>query len=280
MASGFTSARQACMLSAAEKTELRARVLTGIRSLQQEYKEPFAFTRIFYQLRLAAGALFGVIFAAGGIVYGAESALPGDVLYPVKIEVNERLWGFTAVSYEAQAEWSVARATRRLQEMEQLVVAGRLNEKRRREVTARFEEQATQANADIARLKTEQKNAAVHTSSQLESSLRLHERTLMQVAQDRADIGSQLQVILETVREKAASVSEIRQEIEKELGVAREEGPTASAVFSESEDEEGVTDPEGGDGKTGSAAEESEEDLQLPEFEQEQYLKETATTTL
>ena len=40
---------------------------------------------------------------------------------------------------------------------------------------------------------------------------------LVQVAEERADISSQIHVILDTVRKKAESVSEIRQEIEKEI---------------------------------------------------------------
>ena len=64
-------------------------------------------------------------------------------------------------------------------------------------------------------------SVAADTSSRLESSLRVHERMLAQVAEERADMSSQIHVILDMVRKKAESVSEIRQEIEKELADAK-----------------------------------------------------------
>ena len=57
-----------------------------------------------------------VIIIGGGTSYAAESSLPGDLLYPVKIHVNENVvsdFSFTALS---QAQWAVQKVKRRLAE--------------------------------------------------------------------------------------------------------------------------------------------------------------------
>ena len=204
------------VLSPEEKSALRAELLRYMRSGEADHSL-FSVTTVWYSLRLVAGAFASMVLVAGGVSYAAESALPGDLLYPVKVEGSERLRTWAAVSEEAQAEWSVVRTTRRLEELERLATAGDLNETLREEITIRIERNTEEASKAITLLKKERIAAAAGSSSRLESSLRVHERMLTQVAEERADMSSQIHVILDMVRKKAASVSEIRQEIEKEI---------------------------------------------------------------
>ena len=70
--------------------------------------------------------------------------------------------------------------------------------------------------------------------------MRVHELMLVQVAEERADMSSQIHIILDTVRKKAASVSEIRQEIEKEIAevvIANEEIATSTDSVLDTEQE-------------------------------------------
>jgi len=201
------------VLTPEEKSMLRQRLVRHMRSSQNVY--PILNQGRFWQLFRMA--LASVALVGAGISYAAENALPGDSLYVMKVEVNERLWTWIALSQKAEAEWSVVRTTRRLEELERLATTGDLNDVLRDQITTRLEQNTEQANNAIRSLKKEQITAAVNTSSRLESSLRIHERMLIQVAEERADVSSQIHVILDTVREKAERVSEIRQEIEKEL---------------------------------------------------------------
>lgn len=207
---------QEAFLTKEEKAVLRARFVTRMRE-EQSLRVRFSLASFFYSLRVAALGFASVVFVTGGISYAAERALPGDMLYTVKIEVNERLRGWTAISREAQAEWSIAQTGRRLDEVERLVVGSGLDDATRDQMASQVEKSANEAGKAISQLKTERIEIAAGTSSRLESSLRIHERALMQVAEEREDLSSQIHVILETVRRKAASVSEIRQEIEKEI---------------------------------------------------------------
>ncbi|TSC69705.1 MAG: hypothetical protein G01um101470_1012 [Parcubacteria group bacterium Gr01-1014_70] len=202
-----------------EKAILRLRLFEYIQSSHQEHPL-FRYGRFWLFLRVATSGVVGIVLMGAGMSYAAENALPGDMLYAVKVEVNERLRTWAAVSGEAQAEWSVVRTTRRLEELERLATTGSLNDTLREEIASRFDQNTEAASKAIVSLKKDRITAAADTSSRLESSLRVHERMLVQVAEERADISSQIHVILDTVRKKAESVSEIRQEIEKEIADA------------------------------------------------------------
>ncbi len=70
-----------------------------------------------------------IVTAVGSVSasYAAESAVPGDLLYPVKIHVNESIRKRLATSPEAAASWEAEKAERRLKEAEALVARSKLN---------------------------------------------------------------------------------------------------------------------------------------------------------
>ncbi len=203
-------------LAPEEKDMLRQEIIRRMR-LSNAARPAFGYGHFWRHLRIAATSAISAALIGVGISYAAENALPGDILYAVKIEINERMRTWIALSQEAEAEWTVTRTTRRLEELERLATAGDLNDIVRDQIATRLEQNTEDANKAIESLKKEQITAAANTSSRLESSLRIHEQMLMQVAEERADVSSQIHIILDTVRKKAESVSEIRQEIEKEL---------------------------------------------------------------
>jgi len=210
------------VLTPEEKNSLRQELLSHMRPSHVEYSS-FAYARFLRVVRVAAVGFASVALVGVGISYAAEHALPGDVLYVMKVDVNERVRTWVALSRQAEAEWSVARTMRRLEELERLAVAGDLNDALRDQIATRLEQDTEEANKAIGSLKKEQMVVAADASSRLESSLRVHERMLVQVAEERADVSSQIHVILDTVRKKTESVSEMRQEIEKEIADAQKD---------------------------------------------------------
>lgn len=199
-----------------EKELVRQNILNRMRS-SYITQSVFASGYFWQSLRFTAAGFAAIVLVATGVSYAAENALPGDVLYPIKVEVIERVRTWVALSQEAEAEWSIARTTRRLEELERLVAAGELNDMLGEEIVIRLEQNTEEASKAIVSLKKDQMSVAADTSSRLESSLRVHERMLVQVAEERADMSSQIHIILDMVRKKTESVSEIRQEIEKEI---------------------------------------------------------------
>src|SRR3989339_848820 len=81
------------------------------------------------KLNAASLAVLLVIFilAGGGVAMAAEKSLPGELLYPIKIHINERAKSLTAVSPEAKGKFEVEKLEQRLQEAEILSNRGELN---------------------------------------------------------------------------------------------------------------------------------------------------------
>lgn len=99
------------------------------------------------------------VIIGGGLSYKAESALPGDNLYPIKTEVNERARGWLAISAEAESELAVKLAQRRLAEAKSLQAEGRLDAETRAHMEAEFENYAKEADREIDELESEGKES-------------------------------------------------------------------------------------------------------------------------
>ncbi|NCO05051.1 MAG: hypothetical protein GW939_02790 [Candidatus Magasanikbacteria bacterium] len=96
------------------------RILASNRQdIQHAKKGKFLF---FNQKYMFAKILVAVILAlTGGTSVAAETALPGDFLYPVKVEVNERVRSVASFSTEAKANWETRVVERRAEEAQRLV---------------------------------------------------------------------------------------------------------------------------------------------------------------
>lgn len=67
------------------------------------------------------------LVAGGGTSFAAERAVPGDLLYSVKTEVNENIKSALAFSHEAEAKLQARLAQERLEEAETLAARGSLD---------------------------------------------------------------------------------------------------------------------------------------------------------
>lgn len=77
--------------------------------------------------RMTAALIVLALVAGGSTSFAAESAVPGDVLYPVKIEVNENIKSAFAISTEAEAALQAEFLAERLAEAETLAARGDLD---------------------------------------------------------------------------------------------------------------------------------------------------------
>lgn len=81
---------------------------------------PYSFMRKARGFKILSATVIGGILIGGTVSFAAEGALPGDVLYPVKTEVNERVRSAIAVTPQAKAGWDVVLVERRLSEMKEV----------------------------------------------------------------------------------------------------------------------------------------------------------------
>src|SRR5437763_954383 len=73
----------------------------------------------FHVIRFASAA-FAIVLFGGGISYAAQGALPGEALYPVKVNVTEKVLGWLKVSASSKTAFEMSLAETRLQEAEKL----------------------------------------------------------------------------------------------------------------------------------------------------------------
>lgn len=97
-------------------------------------------------------ALVLAMFLSGGAAFAAEGSLPGDLLYPVKVEVNERVGEVLAFSTEAKAEFETKLAEKRINEIERLAKKGQISAEVSEELKAKFAARAEKARTLLAEL--------------------------------------------------------------------------------------------------------------------------------
>lgn len=128
-----------------------------------------------------------IVVLTSGTAFAAENALPGDVLYNIKVSVNEPVLGAFAVSTEAKASWAIERAERRIEEAASLALSGTLDAKTGEELTARLEEHVTEAENEQAELEKSDMLAAARVGTNLRVALLAHADILADVRADVED---------------------------------------------------------------------------------------------
>ncbi len=127
-----------------------------------------------YRMPILAG-LAAIIFTGGaGVSLAAEGTAPGDLLYPIKVSINEEARAALALSSEAKIEWDTRRAGRRLEEAEKLAVEGRLTEEDEKDLEARFALHAESASNRIEEIQEDKPENAVVAATTLSAVLRAH----------------------------------------------------------------------------------------------------------
>lgn len=89
---------------------------------------------------------------SGGFAYVSKSALPGDVLYPVKVNIDEPIEEALAFGPQALSAVHTNHALERLKEIEQLKNAGKLTPQDEVLTRSVFENEVSKVNTDIEKL--------------------------------------------------------------------------------------------------------------------------------
>ncbi|MBP9669541.1 MAG: hypothetical protein KBE09_04615 [Candidatus Pacebacteria bacterium] len=92
-------------------------------------------------------ALLLLVVMTTSTAAAAEGALPGDLLYPIKVHVTEEVRAAVAVQPSAKAAWAIERAERRLDEAAQLNTENRLDDDVREELALAVETHVRAAEA-------------------------------------------------------------------------------------------------------------------------------------
>jgi hypothetical protein len=185
----FNKQTKQIRLQAAEKRALHDRLVSYMEyhplpssmqspsEVQQEAQSQFslvanAFKTISLQHKLVGRfVVTASLFLMVGVPVLAERALPGDVLYPMKVQINEEVRASLSFSPYAKIEWETTRLERRLAEARSLASVGRLTNEAEAAVVKAVKKHTSSAQENIAMLGSHNENEAALASISLVSVL-------------------------------------------------------------------------------------------------------------
>lgn len=177
-----------------------------------------------------------LMIAGGGVIGRANETLPGDVLYPVKINFNEKLQSLSALSVAERARVETIQAAERLQEAETLTVLGRLTPETQKAVEENFDRHARKIAADTSALRQEgDAYSATLVSSDFESALSSHRDILERLAKSNAT-GSPVVGLAAAVKEKLRETASARSQAEATLATSTD-GTDIKGIALKADDE-------------------------------------------
>jgi len=180
-----------------------------------------------------------LVATGGGVSFASNAALPGDFLYPVKVNVNEEVRSLLTFKDESKVEWEIERSERRLEEAEILEERGEFDEEVRELIADQLEEHTEFIDEVTEEIEEEKRiEVALELEERLEEVLEekeevlvkvLDTRPMIAVAPERAALEVEILEIIEDLDVQteeilppapAAIVSDVPEEIEEEEAIA------------------------------------------------------------
>lgn len=128
---------------------------------------------LFIQSKISSmtALLIIALLIGGGTSYAAESALPGQVLYSIKTNVNEPIESALAISSKSEAQLQAKLTHTRLTEAETLAANGTLTAKIASDLGNRVKAHYERAIAEIERMSTKERESDIYEASYLRAKL-------------------------------------------------------------------------------------------------------------
>lgn len=147
-----------------------------------------------------------LLLTTGGMSVAAQGSIPGDLLYPVKIRV-ENIESAFVFGTQNRAQFEVSRTTKRLEEVTELAIHKNISNKLIMEAQVRLERQVQTTSDTIDAVALENKELALETALQLSSTLEAHKAVLDQLG-PKADsiVKPQIQDAINSIVQTSDSV--------------------------------------------------------------------------
>ncbi len=160
------------------------------------------------------------VLVCGGISFASQSSLPGDILYPVKVGVNEKVLSSMLFSDESKAKYNIHLVQLRLEEGEKMASEKKLDNKTSTEIKLLLNKQIENANNYSNDIKYKNIRLSAEINSELEASLNAHAKILDNLA-DRENNGitKNIKNILSDVESRTEEIKKTRQDSEDELSL-------------------------------------------------------------
>ncbi|GEM_PF-3029631 len=161
------------------------------------------------------------VFTGVGVSSAAEQSLPGELLYPIKIRVNEELRARFSTSLEARATWEAQRLNRRLVEAGILTKRNALTTDMRVELESNIHAQSLKIREIAKDLALEGKaQSAAEVSMKAELPLRVHAVRLFELSRsNKASKRAHVEGLKDLITLESEALAKVRvdaEDMEKE----------------------------------------------------------------
>ncbi len=198
-------------LTIAEKETGRNRLEVFMREnpIRNYTKIPFRWYIIspFHNKILATSVAFVFVFLiTGGTSIAARFSLPGDILYPIKISLNEKVESFAAFGVTQKAQVEADHVDTRLVEAEKLETNNKLSESRKTEIEVKFTESLKGTMTHVETLNNQGQNKeAAKVSNKLENSLQKHKEIVDKILEPKLGAKAKSGAIIKAQDKTAAN---------------------------------------------------------------------------
>ncbi len=182
----FLTAAQNVRLSASEKVQMREVLLADIEHSAQYTVRSFGGLVQFFSGCVAAVMIF--VLAGAGVSYAAESSLPGDALYAVKVNLTEPFLLRFNNSVEAKVRVRARLATRRLEEAQTLAERSQLTADKVAIVNERLIAHINALESDLKELEMLNKESSATIALETSTEIQAHENVLLRMVSDEEKI--------------------------------------------------------------------------------------------
>ncbi len=164
-----------------------------------------------WQISGAVGAL--AVLLVVGVPFAAENTVPGDVLYPVKVRVNEEVYSQLSLSSYEKVAWETRRVERRIAEARLLAKEGKLTNEAEAEITENVKEHTANAQKELAQLRENDADEAAVAQVVLESAFDVQSAVLDTDHASSTEGEEQIRTLASTVRDARASLTVGEQDV-------------------------------------------------------------------
>ena len=202
----LNKAKSKINLSPERKEDLYLKIISASMDEKRRVKvKPAVFWKIPSRVPMTVFASFlGLMVITAGTSFASEGSLPGDILYPIKKNVNENILRLLANTTEERAALAANLVERRLSEANQLASLGRLSQDMSDSLVLEIENTSAEVRDQIALLKEAKRDdLAIHEASRLETALKANSAVLRGVISKKeksepiilADFGSRIDAL-------------------------------------------------------------------------------------
>lgn len=151
-------------------------------------KSPYFSAHHFFTAgKIFATSILLVVFGFGGLSYSSASSLPGDLLYSVKINVNEKIEEKLTFTPEKKINLRKKRIETRLTEVESLIKENKVTKENREIVEKNIKVEKEKIESELKQIQEQNPEIAVAAKAEIENSIKDHQEKIDSLMQEKID---------------------------------------------------------------------------------------------